>query len=99
MIIFYSIKSIKSLCHVQLCVTAWTTAHQSPLSMEFSRQECWSRLPFPSPGDLLDPGIKLGSPADSLSSEPSKPYSNYRKYKFMPVPFLKLSDGGSLPIG
>ena len=38
-------------------------AHQALLSMEFSRQECWSGLPFPSPGDLPDPGIKPGSPA------------------------------------
>ena len=36
----------------------WTVAHQAPLSMEFSRQEYWSGLPFPSPGDLPDPGIK-----------------------------------------
>ena len=52
----------------------WTVALQAPLSMEFSRQEYWSGLPLPSPGDLLDPGIQLGSPtlqADSLSSEPS----------------------------
>ena len=41
----------------------WTVAHQSPLSMGFSRQEYWSWLPFPSPGDLPDPRIKLGSPA------------------------------------
>ena len=45
------------LTHVQLLVTPWTVAHQSPLSMEFSRQEYWSRLPFPSPGDLPNPGI------------------------------------------
>ena len=48
-------------------------AHQSPLSMEFSRQEYWSGLPFPTPGDLPDPGIEPGSPAlqaDSLLSEP-----------------------------
>ena len=48
-------------------------AHQAPLSMEFSRQEYWSGLPFPTPGDLPDPGIKPGSPAlqaDSLLFEP-----------------------------
>ena len=48
-------------------------AHQAPLSTEFSRQEYWSGLPFPTPGDLPDPGIKPGSPAlqaDSLLSEP-----------------------------
>ena len=45
----------------QLCpdsVTVWTLAHQAPLSMEFSRQEYWRGLPFPSPGDLPDPGIE-----------------------------------------
>ena len=42
--------------------TPWTVAHQAPLSMGFSRQEYWSGLPFPSPGDLPDPGIKPGSP-------------------------------------
>ena len=54
-----------------------TVARQAPLSMELSRTEYWSGLPFPSPGDLLDPGIKPGSPAlqaDSLPSEqPRKP--------------------------
>ena len=53
--------------------TQWTVAHQAPLPMELSRQEYWSGLPFPSPGDLLDLGIELRSPAsqaDSLLSEP-----------------------------
>ena len=48
-------------------------AYQAPQSTEFSRQEYWSGLPFPSPGDLLDPGMKPGSPAlqaDALPSEP-----------------------------
>ena len=52
--------------------TPWTVAHQAPLSMGFSRQECWSELPFPSPGDLPDPGIEPKSPAlqaDSLPTE------------------------------
>ena len=52
-------------------------AHQAPLSMEFSRQEYWSGLPFPPPGDLPNPGTKPGSPAfqaDALPSElPGKP--------------------------
>ena len=43
--------------------TPWTVAHQAPLSMGFARQEYWSGLPFPSLGDLPNPGIKLGSPA------------------------------------
>ena len=53
--------------------TPWTVAHQAPLSMGFSRQEYWSGLPLPSPGDLPYPGIEPGSPAlqaDSLPSEP-----------------------------
>ena len=50
----------------------WTVAHQAPLSVGFSRQEVWSGLPFPSPGDLPDPGIEPGYPAlqaDSLPTE------------------------------
>ena len=43
--------------------TSWTVARQTPLCIEFSRQEYWSGLPFPSPGDLTDPGIKPASPA------------------------------------
>ena len=54
---------VKSLCHVWLFVTPWTVACQAPLSLGFSRQEYWSGLPFPSIGDLPDPGIKPGSPA------------------------------------
>ena len=56
-----------------LCPTPWTAAHQVPLSMEFSRQEYWNGLLFPSPGDIPDPGIKPGSPAlyaDALLFEP-----------------------------
>ena len=48
---------------VQLFVIPQTVSHQAPLPMEFSRQEYWSGLPFPSPGDLSDPGIKPRSPA------------------------------------
>ena len=61
------------LSRVQLFATPWTVARQPPLSMEFSRQEYWSGLPFPSPADLPDPGIEPRSPAlqaDSLPSEP-----------------------------
>ena len=46
---------------VQLCATPQTAAHQAPPSLGFSRQEYWSGLPFPAPGDLPDPGIKLTS--------------------------------------
>ena len=51
----------------RLVVTLWTTAHQAPLSMEFARQEYWSRWPFPSPRDLPDPEIKLRSPTLHVS--------------------------------
>ena len=46
----------------------WTIAHLAPLSMGFSRQEYWSELPFPSPGDLPDPGIEPKSPASQMDS-------------------------------
>ena len=71
--ICYRIKGGKSLSHVWPFATPWAVAYQAPLSMEFSRQEYWSELPFPSPGDLPDPGIEPGSPtlqADALPSEP-----------------------------
>ena len=51
------------LSRVRLFVAPWTVAHQAPLSMGFSRQECWSGLPCPPPGGLPDPGIKPMSPA------------------------------------
>ena len=50
------------LSHVQLFVTLWTRARQAPLSIEFFRQEYWSGFPFPSPGDLPDPGIEPVTP-------------------------------------
>ena len=64
---------MKSPSRVRLFATPWTVAYQAPPSMGFSRQEYWSGLPFPSPGDLPDPGIEPGSPAleaDALTSEP-----------------------------
>ena len=74
---------VKSLSHVRLFATPWTVAYQAPPSMGFSRQECWSGLPFPSPGDLPDPGIEPGSPAlqaDALPSEPpGKPWQKVKR--------------------
>ena len=64
---------VKSLSRVRLFATPWTVAYQALPSMGLSRQEYWSGLPFPSPGDLPDPGIEPGSPAlwaDALTSEP-----------------------------
>ena len=68
-----TVSEVKSLSRVRLFATPWTVAHQAPLSMGFSRQESWSGLPFPSPGDLPDTGIEPRSPAlqaDALTSEP-----------------------------
>ena len=68
---------VKPLSPVRPCVTAWTAAHQVPPSIGFSRQEYWSGVPSPSPGDLPDPGIEPQSPAlqaDALPSElPGRP--------------------------
>ena len=50
------------LSGVQVFATPWTVAHQAPLSMVFFRQEYWSGMPLPSPGDLPDPGIEFASP-------------------------------------
>ena len=70
---------VKSLSHIQLFATPCTVARQAPPSMKFSRQEYWSGLPFPSPGDLLDPAIEprsLTLQADSLPSEPPGKLNN-----------------------
>ena len=64
---------VKSLSRVRLFATPWTVAHQAPPSMGFSRREYWSGVPFPSLGDLPDPGIEPRSPAlqaEALTSEP-----------------------------
>ena len=75
-ICMYEVKWSRSV--VSDSATPWTIAHQVPPSMGFSRQEYWSGLPFPSPGDLPDLGIEPWSPtlqADALTSEPpGKPY-------------------------
>ena len=72
---------VKSLSRVWLFATPCTVTYQAPPSMGFSRQECWGGLPFPSPGDLPDPGIEPGSPtlqADALPSEPlGKPFFHW----------------------
>ena len=62
-------------------VTPWTIARQAPLSMEFSRQEYWRGLSFPSPGDLSGPGIEPGSPALQADSLPSKLPGNRDDYE------------------
>ena len=91
-----------TLSCVQLFVTPWTVACQDPLSMEFSRQEYWSGLPFSSPGDLPHPRMEPGCPelqVDSLLAEPTgKPLGNIRCYLKKKVhsqlSFRKLSSQG-----
>ena len=84
---------VKSLSRVRLFATLWTVEHQAPPSMGFSKQEYWNGLPFPSLGDLPDPGIEPRSPAlqaDALTSEPpGKPnikegYLMYRLHVSLP---------------
>ena len=82
------------LSDVRLFVTPWTVDYQAPQSMEFSRQEYWSGLPFPSPGDLPNPGIEPRSAlqADTLPSEPPVPLVSliYLKRSLV-LPILLLS--------
>ena len=76
---FDTLASVSPLSCVQLFATPWTVAYQAHPSMGFSRREYWIGLPFPSPGDLLDPGIKPGYPAlqaDTPSEPPGKPMLN-----------------------
>ena len=74
---------VKSLSHVRILATSWTAAYKAPLSTGFPRQEYWSGLPLPSPGDLPDLGIKPESPelqADSLPTDaPRKPKKKPKK--------------------
>ena len=70
---YIAVSEWKMLSHVHLFATPWIVIHQVSLSMEFSRQEYWSGLPFPFPRDHPNPGIKprsLALQADSLLSEP-----------------------------
>ena len=72
-------KNVKLLNRVRLFATPWTVAYQSPPSMGFSRQEYWSGLPLPSPGDLPDPGIEPWSPAMQADALPSEPHTHTHK--------------------
>ena len=69
---------VKLLSRVRLFATPWTIAYQAPPSMGFSRQEYWSGLPFPPPGDLPNPGIQPGSPAFQAHALTSEPPGNWR---------------------
>ena len=81
-----SLLQLHSLSRVRLSETPWTVAHQASLSMGFFRQEYWSGLPFPSPGDLPNSGIEPRSPileVDALTSEPPG-----KLFSFILVPFM-----------
>ena len=73
---------VKSLSRLRLFATLRTVAHQAPPSMGFSRQEYWSGLPFPSPGDLPDPGIEPRSPA--LQADTSNLWATREAWKALP---------------
>ena len=62
-IVYIALSEVKLLSRVRLFASPWTVANEAPPSMGFSRQEYWSGVPFPSPGDLPNPGIEPGSPA------------------------------------
>ena len=68
---------VKLLSHVQLFATPWTVAYQAPPSINFSRQEFWTGLPFPFPEDLPDPGLEPGCPALQVDALPSEPPGNH----------------------
>ena len=81
-----------SLQHVQLFATPWTAACQASLSMGFSRREYWSGLPFPPPGDLPDPGIKLRSLTfPALAGGFSTTSTTWEALKMSPFLFLQRS--------
>ena len=75
------------LSRVWLLATPWTAAHQAPLSMGFSRQEYWSGLPFPPPGDLSDPGLETVSAALQADSLPLS-HQGSPAFSFYTPPFL-----------
>ena len=79
---------MKSLSHVRLFVTSWTEAYQAPPSMEFSKQEYWSGLPFPSPGDIPKPGMEPGSSTLQADALPSEPPGKPHKVKAMVFPVV-----------
>ena len=86
--------------HVWFFATPWTVAHQAPLSMGVSKQGNWSGLPFPSPGDLPDPGIEPASPALTgrfFTTEP--PWKSIVDLRNLQIFFLQdVSPGQKNPI-
>ena len=79
-LVYFEVIKSESVNHsvVPDFATLWTVACQASLSLGFSRQEYWSGLPFSSPGDLPNPGIKLESPTMQADSLPSQPYKCFK---------------------
>ena len=87
---------VQSLSHVRLFVTPWTIACQAPLSVEFSRQEYWSRLPFPSLGYRPTSGIEHTSAALAGGFFTTEPSLDIAKYKNNYIPMSQMSLGFNL---
>ena len=83
---------VKSFSRVRLFAIPWTVVYQASLSMGFSRQEYWSALPFPSPGDLPYPGVEPGSPALQADAQINNNY-NFKCFWHFPWIVLKLPPG------
>ena len=88
-LLIFTVK-VKLLSHARLFATPWTVAYQAPPSMGFSRQEYWSGVPLPSPGDLPDPGIEPGSPTLQADALPSEPPGVTLIFKVTFILFLKI---------
>ena len=94
------------LSHVRLLATLWTVACRAPLSMGFSRQEYWSGLPLPTPGDLPDPGIEPASLASPVfagrffTTAPSKSLTCFKVvfYTQIPTDFWQIYLGNGFPV-
>ena len=83
--IYFTTFVLNHFSYVRFFVTPWTVALQAPLFMEFSRQEYWSGLPSPPPGDLPDPRVKLMSPASLALQVDSLPLSHWQSPILPPV--------------
>ena len=87
-----------ALSRVKLFVTPWTVAQQVPLPMGFSRQDYWSQLPFPSPGDLPNPGIKTMSPVAPAQAGrffTTEPRGKPRRFLRITKKHLRVDEGSS----
>ena len=89
---------VTSLSCVGLFATPWTVAYHASPPMGFSRQEYWSGLPFPSPGDLPDPGIEPGSPAFQADAVTSEPPGNPQLYRKAAVSKALFGEGNGTPL-